>query len=212
MMILVLLGPPGSGKGTQGVLLKNKLGFEHISTGDMLRAEVSKKSNLGLKAEEYMKQGLLVPDDLIIAMIKNILIQAPNKNYVFDGFPRNVNQAEAFETMLNTMGLQVDKVFYFDLDDDVIIKRLSGRRVCPKCSATYNIYYQKPKNDTLCDNDATPLIQRDDDKEEIIANRLRVYKEQTFPLIEYYKSKNKLFVVSANGTQEEVFEKLKSML
>jgi Adenylate kinase (EC 2.7.4.3) len=212
MMILVLLGPPGSGKGTQGVLLKNKLGFEHISTGDMLRAEVSKKSNLGLKAEEYMKQGLLVPDDLIIAMIKNILIQAPNKNYVFDGFPRNVNQAEAFETMLNTMGLQVDKVFYFDLDDDVIIKRLSGRRVCPKCSATYNIYYQKPKNDTLCDNDATPLIQRDDDKEEIIANRLRVYKEQTFPLIEYYKSKNKLFVVSANGTQEEVFERLKSML
>jgi len=212
MMILVLLGPPGSGKGTQGVLLKNKLGFEHISTGDMLRAEVSKKSPLGLKAEEYMKQGLLVPDDLIIAMIKNILIQAPNKNYVFDGFPRNVNQAEAFETMLNTMGLQVDKVFYFDLDDDVIIKRLSGRRVCPKCSATYNIYYQKPKNDTLCDNDATPLIQRDDDKEEIIANRLRVYKEQTFPLIEYYKSKNKLFVVSANGTQEEVFEKLKSML
>jgi Adenylate kinase (EC 2.7.4.3) len=212
MMILVLLGPPGSGKGTQGVLLKNKLGFEHISTGDMLRAEVSKKSTLGLKAEEYMKQGLLVPDDLIIAMIKNILIQAPNKNYVFDGFPRNVNQAEAFETMLNTMGLQVDKVFYFDLDDDVIIKRLSGRRVCPKCSATYNIYYQKPKNDTLCDNDATPLIQRDDDKEEIIANRLRVYKEQTFPLIEYCKSKNKLFVVSANGTQEEVFEKLKSML
>ncbi|MFP3293951.1 MAG: adenylate kinase [Hydrogenobaculum sp.] len=211
-MILVLLGPPGSGKGTQGALLKNKLGFEHISTGDMLRAEVSKKSPLGLKAEEYMKQGLLVPDDLIIAMIKNILIQAPNKNYVFDGFPRNVNQAEAFETMLNTMGLQVDKVFYFDLDDDVIIKRLSGRRVCPKCSATYNIYYQKPKNDTLCDNDATPLIQRDDDKEEIIANRLRVYKEQTFPLIEYYKSKNKLFVVSANGTQEEVFEKLKSML
>ena len=211
-MILVLLGPPGSGKGTQGVLLKNKLGFEHISTGDMLRAEVSKKSNLGLKAEEYMKQGLLVPDDLIIAMIKNILIQALNKNYVFDGFPRNVNQAEAFETMLNTMGLQVDKVFYFDLDDDVIIKRLSGRRVCPKCSATYNIYYQKPKNDTLCDNDATPLIQRDDDKEEIIANRLRVYKEQTFPLIEYYKSKNKLFVVSANGTQEEVFERLKSML
>ncbi|MFP3206269.1 MAG: nucleoside monophosphate kinase [Hydrogenobaculum sp.] len=192
--------------------MKNKLGFEHISTGDMLRAEVSKKSTLGLKAEEYMKQGLLVPDDLIIAMIKNILIQAPNKNYVFDGFPRNVNQAEAFETMLNTMGLQVDKVFYFDLDDDVIIKRLSGRRVCPKCSATYNIYYQKPKNDTLCDNDATPLIQRDDDKEEIIANRLRVYKEQTFPLIEYYKSKNKLFVVSANGTQEEVFEKLKSML
>jgi adenylate kinase len=212
MMILVLLGPPGSGKGTQGALLKNKLGFEHISTGDMLRAEVSKKSTLGLKAEEYMKQGLLVPDDLIIAMIKNILIQAPNKNYVFDGFPRNVNQAEAFETMLNTMGLQVDKVFYFDLDDDVIIKRLSGRRVCPKCSATYNIYYQKPKNDTLCDNDATPLIQRDDDKEEVIANRLRVYKEQTFPLIEYYKSKNKLFVVSANGTQEEVFEKLKSML
>jgi len=211
-MILVLLGPPGSGKGTQGALLKNKLGFEHISTGDMLRAEVSKKSPLGLKAEEYMKQGLLVPDDLIIAMIKNILIQAPNKNYVFDGFPRNVNQAEAFETMLNTMGLQVDKVFYFDLDDDVIIKRLSGRRVCPKCSATYNIYYQKPKNDTLCDNDATPLIQRDDDKEEIIANRLRVYKEQTFPLIEYYKSKNKLFVVSADGTQEEVFEKLKSML
>ena len=211
-MILVLSGPPGSGKGTQGVLLKNKLGFEHISTGDILRAEVSKKSTLGLKAEEYMKQGLLVPDDLIIAMIKNILIQALNKNYVFDGFPRNVNQAEAFETMLNTMGLQVDKVFYFDLDDDVIIKRLSGRRVCPKCSATYNIYYQKPKNDTLCDNDATPLIQRDDDKEEIIANRLRVYKEQTFPLIEYYKSKNKLFVVSANGTQEEVFERLKSML
>ncbi len=211
-MILVLLGPPGSGKGTQGTLLKQKLGFEHISTGDILRSEVSKKTPIGLKAQEYMNQGLLVPDDLIVEMIKNILKEFPGKNYVFDGFPRTVNQAEIFETMLKTMNLDVNKVFYFDLDDDVIIKRLSGRRICPKCGATYNIYYQKPKNDTVCDYDNTPLIQRDDDNEEVIINRLKVYKEQTSPLVEYYKHKDKLYIVSAFGSQEEVFERLKSLL
>ncbi len=211
-MILVLLGPPGSGKGTQGALLKQRLGFEHVSTGDMLRSEVSKKTPLGLKAQEYMNQGLLVPDELIVEMIKTLLSNAPDKNYVFDGFPRTVNQAEAFEAMLKTMNLDVDKVFYFDLDDDIIVKRLSGRRVCPKCGATYNIYYQKPKNDNLCDYDNTPLVQREDDKEEVIINRLKVYKEQTSPLVEFYKNKNKLYVISALGSQEEVFERLKSLL
>ncbi len=211
-MILVLLGPPGSGKGTQGALLKQKLGFEHVSTGDILRSEVAKKTPIGLKAQEYMNQGLLVPDELIIEMIKNLLMGAPSKNYVFDGFPRTVNQAEAFEKMLKSMNLDVDKVFYFELSDDIIIKRLSGRRVCPKCGATYNIYYQKPKNDTLCDYDNTPLVQREDDKEEVIINRLKVYKEQTAPLVEFYKNKGKLHVIDAVGSQEEVFEKLKSLL
>ncbi|GAB6077729.1 adenylate kinase [Hydrogenobaculum acidophilum] len=211
-MILVLLGPPGSGKGTQGALLKQRLGFEHVSTGDMLRSEVSRKTPLGLKAQEYMNQGLLVPDQLIVEMIKSLLSSAPDKNYVFDGFPRTVNQAEAFEDMLKSMNLDVDKVFYFDLDDDIIVKRLSGRRVCPKCGATYNIYYQKPKNDSLCDYDNTPLVQREDDKEEVIINRLKVYKEQTSPLVEFYKNRNKLYVISALGSQEEVFERLKSLL
>jgi adenylate kinase len=212
MMIVVLLGPPGSGKGTQGVLLKQRLGFEHISTGDMLRSEVSKGSFLGLKAKEYMSKGLLLPDELIVDMIKNLLAESPTKNYVFDGFPRTLNQAEIFDDMLQSMNLEVNKVFYFDLDDDVIIKRLSGRRVCPTCGATYNIYYQKPKNDNLCDNDNTPLIQREDDKEEVIKNRLVVYKEQTLPLAEHYKSKNKLYTIPADGSQEEVFERLKRLL
>lgn len=211
-MIIVLLGPPGSGKGTQGVLLKQRLGFEHVSTGDMLRSEVSNNTDLGLKAKEYMNKGLLVPDELIIQMIRKLISSDTKKNYVLDGFPRTIAQAEALENMLKDFGLSVDKVFYFDIDDEVILKRLSGRRICPTCGATYNIYYQKPKNDTLCDNDNTPLIQREDDKEEIIENRLKVYKEQTSPLIDFYKKLNKLVVIDANDSQDNVFNTIKSML
>ncbi len=211
-MILVLLGPPGSGKGTQGAFLKQRLGFEHVSTGDILRSEVSKSTELGLRAKEYMDKGLLVPDDIIIGMIKNLVSSNPSRDYVFDGFPRNVVQAEAFESMLKTLKLDVNKVFYFDVDDDIVIKRISGRRVCPKCGATYNVYYQKPKNDNLCDKDNTPLIQRDDDKEAVVKNRLKVYKEQTTPLVDFYEAKSKLYIILATGAQDEIFEKLKSML
>lgn len=211
-MIVVLLGPPGSGKGTQGVLLKQRLGFEHVSTGDILRAEVSNNTDLGLKAKEYMNKGLLVPDELIIQMIKNLISSNPSKNYVLDGFPRTIAQAEALEYMLKELNLSVDKVFYFNIADDIIIKRLSGRRVCPKCGATYNIYYQKPKNDNICDNDNAPLIQRDDDKEEVIKNRLRVYQEQTAPLIGFYKNHNNLLMIDADDTQDNIFERIKSML
>lgn len=211
-MIVILLGPPGSGKGTQGLFLKQYLNFKHISTGDILRLEVNKGTSLGLKAKDYMNRGLLVPDELIIQMMKNLISSNPKDDYVLDGFPRTISQAEALDNMLSELGLQINKVFYFNIEDDVVIKRLSGRRVCPKCGATYNIYYQKPKNDNMCDNDNTPLIQRDDDKEDVIKNRLKVYKEQTYPLVDFYKKNNKLIMISADDTQEKIFEKLKSLL
>ncbi len=202
-MIVVFLGPPGAGKGTQAQRLVEEKGFIHISTGDLLREAVRKGTELGKKAKEYMDRGELVPDDLIVAMIKEKLPK--EGNVILDGFPRTVAQAEALDRMLQNMGKRVDAVVLFDVPDEVVIERLSGRRIDPKTGKVYHIKYNPPP-------EGVEVIQRDDDREEVIRKRLEVYRKQTAPLIEYYKERNLLKVLDATLPPEEVYKQLLQVL
>ncbi len=201
-MRLVFIGPPGAGKGTQAKIISEKFNLKHISTGDLLRENLQNKTALGLKAKEYMDKGELVPDNLVIEIVKEVI--RTNKNFIMDGFPRTINQAIAFDEMLKDLNLNIDKVFYFSIGEEEVIKRISGRRVCPKCGAVYHIIYKKPKNDEMCDIDGEKLIQRDDDKEEVVRNRFKVYLTQTEPVLNYYKEKNLLREIDASLPTEEV--------
>ena len=209
-MIIVFLGPPGSGKGTQAKRLAQDMKLVHISTGDMLRDAVRNGTPLGLKAKEYMERGELVPDELIVAMIEEVLPQ--KGGVVLDGFPRTVAQAQALEGMLKNNDKDVSCVFLFDSDDEVIVERLSGRRSCPNCGAVYHVKYSPPKVDNLCDVCSTPLIQREDDREEVVRKRLEVYRNQTSPLVDFYREKNKLKVINAERSIEEVYADLKTAI
>ncbi len=207
-MILIFLGPPGAGKGTQAKRLSQELGLLHISTGDMLREAVKKGTPLGRKAKEYMDRGELVPDELMVAMIEEVMPEG--SGVILDGFPRTTVQAQALEDMLGRYQREVSCVVLFDLEDEVIVERLSGRRICPKCGAVYHVKYSPPKVDNLCDVCSAELIQREDDREEVIRRRLEVYRRQTAPLIEFYEKKNKLRRIEADKDIEEVYSKLKS--
>ena len=198
-MILVFLGPPGAGKGTQAQRLAKEKGFVHISTGDLLREAVQKGTPLGKKAKEYMDRGELVPDDLIIALIEEVFPE--HGNVIFDGFPRTIKQAEALDEMLRKKGMKVDHVLLFELSDEEIIERLSGRRIDPKTGKVYHIKYNPPPP-------GVEVIQRDDDKPEVIKNRLKVYREQTAPLIEYYEKKGILRKIDASKPVEEVYKQI----
>ncbi len=209
-MILVFLGAPGAGKGTQAKKLAQDMNLKHISTGDMLREEIKKETSLGKRAKEYMDRGELVPDELIIAMIEQALPK--DSGIVLDGFPRTVAQAQALDEMLKKHHKKVSCALLFDVEDEVIVERLSGRRVCPKCGAIYHIKYSPPKVDNVCDVCSTTLIQRDDDKEEVVRKRLKVYKEQTAPVIEFYAQKNKLKTIKATGSIEDIYNILKNAL
>jgi len=198
-VILVFLGPPGAGKGTQAKRLAREKGFVHISTGDLLREAVSKGTPLGRKAKEYMEKGELVPDKLIVEMIKEVFPE--HGNVIFDGFPRTVAQAEALDEMLKEKGLKVDFVILFDLPDEVIVERLSGRRVDPKTGEVYHIKYNPPPP-------GVDVIQREDDKPEVVRRRLEVYRKQTAPLIEYYEQKGILRKLDASKSVEEVYREL----
>jgi len=202
-MIVVFLGPPGAGKGTQAQRLAQEKGFIHISTGDLLREAVKKGTELGKKAKEYMDRGELVPDHLIVEMIKE---KIPSEgNVILDGFPRTVAQAEALDAMLTGMGKLVDAVILFDVPDEVVIERLSGRRIDPKTGKVYHIKYNPPP-------EGVEVIQRDDDREEVIKKRLEVYRKQTAPLIEYYKERGLLKVIDATKSPEEVYKELLKVL
>lgn len=201
-MRLIFIGPPGAGKGTQAKIISERLNLKHISTGDLLRENLQNKTALGLKAKEYMDKGELVPDNLVIEIVKEVI--KTNKNFVMDGFPRTINQAIAFDEMLKNLSLSIDKVFYFSIGEEEVIKRISGRRVCPKCGAVYHVIYKKPKNDEMCDFDGEKLIQRDDDKEEVVRNRFKVYVTQTEPVLNYYKEKSLLIEIDASLAPEKV--------
>ncbi len=207
---LVFLGPPGAGKGTQAKRLANDLGLVHISTGDILREAVKNQTPLGKKAKEYMDRGELVPDDLIIALIEEVM--PPEGGVIFDGFPRTIAQAEALDRMLSRKGLKLDAVVLFDVPDEVVVERLSGRRVCPSCGAVYHIKFNPPKEDEICDRCGTKLIQREDDREEVVRNRLEVYRKQTAPLIEYYEGKGILIRLDASKDIEEVYQQLRKVV
>ncbi len=207
---LVFLGPPGAGKGTQAKRLAKDLGLVHISTGDILRDAVKNQTPLGKKAKEYMDRGELVPDDLIIALIEEVM--PPEGGVIFDGFPRTIAQAEALDEMLDRKGLKLDAVILFDVPDEVVVERLSGRRVCPSCGAVYHIKFNPPKEDEICDRCGTKLVQREDDREEVVRNRLEVYRKQTAPLIEYYERKGILIRLDASKDIDEVYQELRKVV
>ena len=198
-MRLVLLGPPGAGKGTQAQVLSKDLKFPHISTGDMLREALKAASPLGLKAKAYMEKGALVPDEIVIALVSERLLEADaKKGFILDGFPRTPEQAESLDQSLKKLEMPLDLVLYFKTSLPVIIRRLSGRRVCSQCGKNFHLTNFKPKVDGLCDVCGGKLFQRPDDKEETIEKRLEVYERQTAPLIEYYKKKNILYETSGD--------------
>lgn len=206
---LIFLGPPGSGKGTQADLLKDKYGWVHLSTGDLFRENIAKGTPLGLKVKDILASGALVPDDLTVAMVMERL-KAPDtlQGVVFDGFPRTLGQAEALKAALAQEGKQIQDVIYFGLPDAVIVERLSARRSCPKCGAVYNMVSKPPRSDEVCDLDGTKLIQRSDDRAEVIQNRLDVYNQQTAPLIGYYRNEGLLHEIDATKDIETVLAEL----
>ncbi len=208
---VIFLGPPGGGKGTQAKLLAKKYGYRHISTGDILREAVRKGTELGKLAKSYMDKGELVPDDVMIGLIEEVL-KEDDRSVIMDGFPRTLPQAEAFDDLLNRTKIELLGAVLIDVPDEEIIRRLSARRVCPKCGAVYNMIYSPPKNDEICDNCGTKLIQRDDDKPETIKRRLEVYRRDTEPLVGYYRKKGKLFTVNGVGSIEEITGRIVEVL
>ena len=214
-MRVVLLGAPGSGKGTQCKSLVEKYGLLHLSSGDILRKERAAKSELGNKAQSYMDSGALVPDEIIIEMMAKAINQAPEEGFILDGFPRTVNQAEELDKTLADAGKEIDLIINLEVDDSIVESRITGRRSCPKCGAVYHIVNMKPSTDGVCDNDGTELVQRPDDTPEVVANRLKTYHQQTEPLVDYYKNNGKVFDVKADKDPDEVkkliFEQLDSL-
>jgi adenylate kinase len=209
-VILIFLGPPGAGKGTQAKLLSQRMGFLHLSTGDLLREAVKNQTPLGKKAKEYMDRGELVPDELIVQLIEETMPK--DGNVILDGFPRTVNQALALEEMLRVKGERISKVLFFDVPDEVIIDRLSGRRVCSKCGAVYHVKYNPPKVEGVCDLCGGTLVQRDDDKEEVVRKRLEVYRKQTQPLVEFYQERGIIYKLDAGKGVEELFEEVRGLV
>jgi len=203
---LILLGPPGAGKGTQAVRLAEKYSIPQISTGDILREAVKEKTPLGVKAKGYMNSGNLVPDEIVIGIIKERLAEDDCKNgFILDGFPRTIVQAEKLEGMLKDGGKGINKVINIEIEDDILIKRLTGRRVCNNCGESYHIIFEPPTNDNMCNKCNKELFQRDDDKEDTIISRLQVYKKQTAPLIDYYNKKRTLATIKGNGAMDKIF-------
>ncbi|MDR1522525.1 MAG: adenylate kinase [Endomicrobium sp.] len=203
-MNYILLGPPGAGKGTQAKNIVDKFGLVHLSTGEMFRE--AKKSDETIS--KLVASGQLISDELVVNMIKkHLLKEGVKKGFLLDGFPRTVNQAKSLDLILKSENIKIDAVFFIDLKFEEIIKRISGRRIC-SCGASYNLYFIPPKESNKCDECNKDLIQRDDDKEEIVKNRLDVYESQTKPLVEYYKRQGFLIEIDGSKSESEVFKQI----
>ena len=212
-MRIVMLGAPGAGKGTQAIKIAEKYSIPHISTGDILRANIKEETALGKKAKGYIDQGLLVPDELVVDLVVDRVNQADcTRGYVLDGFPRTIPQAEALDKALAAMGQKVDYAINVNVPDENIINRMSGRRACPACGATYHIVYAPTKVEDVCDHCHGALILRDDDKPETVQKRLSVYHKQTQPLIAYYKGEGVLVNVDGTIDIEDVFATIVKVL
>lgn len=208
-MKLILLGPPGAGKGTQSVVLAGKYNLPHISTGDILRESVKSGQPLGLKAKEYMDKGGLVPDEIVTGIVaERLKASDAKKGFILDGFPRTIKQAEDLGSELEKMGAEIDIVLYFETSTKVAIERLTGRRVCKSCGFNYHIKNIPPKKEGICDRCGGQLFHRVDDNEETVRNRLKVYEDQTKPLIDYYNKRGILKKVSGDMAVEELFKVL----
>ena len=206
---MVLLGPPGAGKGTQSVVLSKKYNLPHISTGDILREAVKASLPLGVKAKEYMDRGALVPDEVVTGIVADRLLKPDTKNgFILDGFPRTLKQAEDLDKALKKMSSGIDMVLYFATSTAVAIERLTGRRVCTSCGFNYHIKNIPPKKEGVCDMCGAPLFQRPDDNEETVRARLKVYEEQTKPLIDFYMKQGILKRVSGDMGVDELFKVL----
>jgi len=204
-----MLGPPGSGKGTQAKRLTERFGIPQISTGDILREAVKEGTPLGKEAKRYMDEGKLVPDEVVVGIVRERLKEPDcEKGFILDGFPRTVAQAEALDRILEEMGRKIDHVIDIEVSEDELLKRLTGRRTCKRCGAMYHIIFNPPKRDGICDQCGGELYQRDDDKEETIKARLKVYREQTAPLIDYYEKRGLLRRIEGSGKIEEIEERI----
>ncbi|EJT6171918.1 adenylate kinase [Clostridium perfringens] len=212
-MKIVLLGPPGAGKGTQAKSISNRYSIPHISTGDIFRKNISENTPLGIEAKSYMDNGQLVPDEVTINMVKDRLQQDDCKNgYLLDGFPRTVHQAEALDNFLTEREESIDTALLIEVPKEFILERMTGRRVCPSCGASYHIKFNPPANNGKCDLCGSDVIQRKDDTEETVKERLDVYENQTQPLIDFYKNKKQLSVVDGTQAINEVFESICKIL
>ena len=212
-MIIILFGPPGSGKGTQAQRLINDLNLTHLSTGDMLREAVRNETELGKKAKTFMDSGDLVPDALMIDMIsEKISSETPAGGFILDGFPRNLAQAEKLDEIFAEKRRDVDRALLLDVPDEELVKRLSGRFYCPKCNSGYNYPLSLPKTEGVCDNDGDKILRRPDDEEDVVRNRLKIYHSQTSPLKDYYQKKGKLTAIDANTGPDAVTALIKKAL
>ena len=212
-MKLIMLGAPGAGKGTQAEKIAEKYQIPHISTGDIFRANIKAGTELGMKAKSFMDQGQLVPDEVTIGMLLDRISQDDSKNgYVLDGFPRTIPQAESLTAALKERGENIDYAVNVDVPDENIVNRMSGRRACVGCGATYHVVYNAPKTENICDTCGEKLILRDDDKPETVQNRLHVYHDQTQPLIDYYKNEGVLVEVDGTQDLEKVFQDIVAVL
>lgn len=212
-MKIIMLGAPGAGKGTQAKKIAEKYGIPHISTGDIFRANIKGGTELGMKAKSYMDQGQLVPDEVTIGMLLDRISQDDSKNgYVLDGFPRTIPQAESLTAALLARGEKIDYAVNVDVPDENIVNRMSGRRACLGCGATYHIVYNAPKTADVCDACGEKLVLRDDDQPETVQKRLGVYHQQTQPLIEYYNKEGVLVEVDGTQDMEKVFQDIVKVL
>jgi len=205
---IVLFGPPGAGKGTQASLLSEKYGAAHISTGDILREAVANKTEVGLKAKSYMDAGELVPDDVVIAIARDKLASIGDRGFILDGFPRTIAQAEALDAALAEIGKPLDAVVNLEVDDEELVRRLSGRRVCPNCGEPYHVDTKRPNVEGKCDKCGAALVHRADDQPEAIRNRLEVYRNQTSPLLGYYEAAGILRSVPAVGSIDDIQDRI----
>ena len=208
-MNLILLGPPGAGKGTQAQMIVERYRIPQISTGDILRNAVKENTPLGVKAKAFMDRGQLVPDEVVIGIIDERL-RAPdcNPGFILDGFPRTIAQAEALQPILTKIGKSIDHVINIEVDPEELVHRLTGRRTCRNCGAMFHVLFHPPKGEGVCDRCGGTLYQREDDKEETIRTRLREYQKQTAPLIEYYQQKNRLRSIQGMGGQDQILERI----
>lgn len=212
-MKIIMLGAPGAGKGTQAKMIADKYKIPHISTGDIFRMNIKNGTELGMEAKKYMDQGLLVPDELTVRILLDRVAKEDCKDgYVLDGFPRTIPQAEVLEDALDKLGDQIDYAINVEVPDEHIIRRMGGRRACLSCGATYHIEHVPPKKEGVCDQCGQELVLRDDDKPETVKNRLRVYQEQTQPLIDFYTKRNVLKSVDGTQDMQDVFHAIIGIL
>ena len=212
-MKIIMLGAPGAGKGTQAKMIASRYGIPHISTGDIFRSNIKNGTELGKKAKSYMDQGLLVPDELTCDLVVDRIAQPDcEKGYILDGFPRTIPQAEALDAALEKMGAKIDFAIDVDVPDEAIVTRMSGRRACTGCGATYHVVYNAPKKEGICDECGEPLVLRDDDKPETVQKRLSVYHAQTQPLIDFYAGKQIMHKVDGTKELHDVFAAITGIL